>query len=92
MSQYGVEQMQQAGFDPYYVPHGVDPQVWYPQDKAKARHTLNIAQDSFFVAFVGVNDSIPSRKGSYSVGNIPPPACICTPNEWVIWQSTVTAV
>jgi glycosyltransferase involved in cell wall biosynthesis len=63
MSQYGVEQMRQAGFDPYYVPHVVDPQVWYPQDKAQARHALNIAQDVFFVAFVGVNDSIPSRKG-----------------------------
>jgi glycosyltransferase involved in cell wall biosynthesis len=63
MSQYGVQELKKAGFEPLYIPHGVDPQVWHPQDKARARHELNIPQDTYFVSFVGVNDSIPSRKG-----------------------------
>ncbi len=63
MSRFGLEQMRDAGFDPYYVPHAVDPNIWRPGDKATARQSLNVPQDVFWVAFVGVNDSVPSRKG-----------------------------
>lgn len=63
MTRYGERELRKIGLDPLYVPHAVDPDIWYPRDKAQARQALNIAQDVFFVAFVGVNDSVPSRKG-----------------------------
>ena len=48
---------------PLYLPHGYDPAVWKPSDRLKAREILGIPPDVFFAAFVGVNDSNPSRKG-----------------------------
>lgn len=63
ISQYGVQMLRNAGFDPLYLPHGIDPQVWQPGDKAEARRALGIDDGMFYVAFVGVNDSSPSRKG-----------------------------
>lgn len=63
LTQWGAEQLRVAGMDPLYLPHGYDPAVWHPGDRAAARDALGIAQDVFFAAFVGVNDSLPSRKG-----------------------------
>jgi glycosyltransferase involved in cell wall biosynthesis len=48
---------------PLYLPHGFDPAVFKPIDRAKAREALGIPPNVFFAAFVGVNDSLPSRKG-----------------------------
>ncbi len=62
-SRFGVEEMRKVGLNPLYVPHAVDPAVFYPRDKAQARRALGIGEQTFFVAFVGVNDSVPSRKG-----------------------------
>lgn len=62
-AQYGVQELRRAGFDPYYIPHVVDPAVWYPRDKMTARDTIGFERDRFTVSFVGVNDSTPSRKG-----------------------------
>lgn len=63
MSRYGEAQMQKAGLDPFYMPHAIDPAIWHPGDKAQARRTIGIDPHIFFVSFVGVNDSVPSRKG-----------------------------
>lgn len=63
ISRFGEEQLRKAGFSPLYFPHVVDPAVWHPVDRIKARQQLNIPLDKFLVAFVGVNDSLPSRKG-----------------------------
>lgn len=63
ISQFGQQQLKNAGFDSYYVPHGVDPTVWYPQDKRQAKQNIGVKPDAFMASFVGVNDSIPSRKG-----------------------------
>lgn len=63
MSQYGVRELRKVGIDPLYIPLTVDPTVFYPQDKLKARRALGFPEDVFLAAFVGVNDSIPSRKG-----------------------------
>jgi len=52
-----------AGLNPLYLPHGYDPNVWHPQDRQAARAQLGIDPNVFFAAFVGVNDSLPSRKG-----------------------------
>ena len=63
MSRYGEAQFQSAGFDTLYMPHAIDPAIWKPRDKAQARKEVGIDPDTFMVSFVGVNDSVPSRKG-----------------------------
>ena len=63
LTQWGMDQLRVAGFNPLYLPHGYDPAVWYPSDKQAARDALGIPHNVFFAAFVGVNDSLPSRKG-----------------------------
>lgn len=63
MARYGESQLRQAGFDPYYAPLVYDPAIWQPGDKLTARHSVGWQQEPFVVAFVGVNDSCPSRKG-----------------------------
>src|SRR5690606_33933972 len=67
ISQFGVQELKRAGFDPYYLPHGVDPQVWHPGDMMQARRQVNVTADTFLVSFVGVNDSVPSRKGLFEL-------------------------
>lgn len=63
LSRFGEAQLKAAGFSPMYVPHAVDPDIWYPRDKGWARAQIGVAPDGFMAAFVGVNDSTPSRKG-----------------------------
>lgn len=63
LTQWGADQLKIASMDPLYLPHGYDPAIWHPQDRHAARAALGIPQDIFFAAFVGVNDSLPSRKG-----------------------------
>ncbi len=63
MSQFGVKELKKIGVKPLYVPLAYDPAVWYPQDKQRARAEIGLPQNAFWVTFIGVNDSIPSRKG-----------------------------
>ena len=63
IAQFGVNELRKSGFDPLYWPHAVDPNVWTPGDKQAARRQLGVREDAFLAAFVGVNDSNPSRKG-----------------------------
>lgn len=63
MSTFGYQQLKGVGFEPYYAPLPYDPDVFSPGDKVAARAALGFPQDVYLVAFVGVNDSVPSRKG-----------------------------
>ncbi len=63
ISHYGESELRRIGLDPIYWPHAIDPAVWYPRDKAAVRAQLGIRPEQFFVSFVGVNDSVVSRKG-----------------------------
>jgi glycosyltransferase involved in cell wall biosynthesis len=63
LTRAGAQELRIAGFDALYLPHGYDPAIWHPSDRAAARDALGIPQHVFFAAFVGVNDSLPSRKG-----------------------------
>lgn len=67
MSQFGVDMLKRAGFDPMYVPLAYDPNVWKPGDKQQARAKLGWQNEPFIVSFVGVNDSCPSRKGIFEL-------------------------
>lgn len=60
MSRFGEEEL--AEFDPLYVPHGVDTEVYRPYDQGEAREALGAKQDCFLVGMVAANKGTPSRK------------------------------
>lgn len=67
LSRFGQAELRKIGIDALYMPHGLDPQVWWPAltraEMSAARQRLRLSPDPFLVSFVGVNDSNPSRKG-----------------------------
>lgn len=62
MSQFGAQQMRRIGVTPYYIPHGVDTQVFKPQDRAAARDKWGVNKDTFFAVMVAANKGYPPRK------------------------------
>lgn len=66
MSRFGVEQLKNAGLSALYVPCAYNPALWYAvphQTRQEMRRADGISPDTFYVSFVGVNDSAPNRKG-----------------------------
>jgi glycosyltransferase involved in cell wall biosynthesis len=63
LTRWGEEELRVAGMNPLYLPHGFDPAIWHTANRDAAREQLGIPPNVFFAAFVGVNDSLPSRKG-----------------------------
>lgn len=64
MTRFGQKELERIGIAAEYWPLAVDPAVWHPGDRQEARSKLFPAlDDNFILAFVGVNDSNPSRKG-----------------------------
>lgn len=61
-SKFGEKMTHDAGMDCYYVPHGVETNVFRPGNRIKAREILKWDQDKFIVGFVGANKGAPSRK------------------------------
>lgn len=62
MSKWGQRQLQQAGFEALYVPHGVETSVYKPVDRAQARARFNRDEETFVVGGVMANKGAPSRK------------------------------
>lgn len=60
MSRFGQEELSE--FDPLYVPHGVDTEVYKPYDKRESRIALGADPDCFLVGMVAANKGAPSRK------------------------------
>lgn len=70
MSQHGVRELRRAGFDPLYVPHGVDTAAFTPIDRQTARQRLGEALKTdltgkFVIATNAANVGQPGRKGFY---------------------------
>lgn len=64
-SRYGLEQAQAAGVNAVYVPHGYEPEQYYPMsdtDRARARELLQWPKSKFIVGMVAANKGAPSRK------------------------------
>jgi glycosyltransferase involved in cell wall biosynthesis len=61
-SRFGERMVQDAGLDCYYVPHGVDTNIFRPGDKAAAKKFLRLPEDKFVVGMVAANKGNPSRK------------------------------
>ena len=79
MSRFGEQVLRGAGFDPLYVPHGIDGRVFRPVDRGEARARLQARIDAheqargfpvtldgkFLIAMNGANATMPARKGWY---------------------------
>jgi FkbM family methyltransferase len=62
-SRFGERQLRESGFEPLYVPHGIDTQVFKPLDQHTARQTIGpVDDDVFLVGMVAANKGHPSRK------------------------------
>lgn len=64
-SEFGVRMMNDKNLDCYYVPHGVETNVFKPIDRKEARTRINLPQDKFIVGMVAANKGYPPRKSFY---------------------------
>ncbi len=64
MSRFGEQQLRENGFDPLYVPHGVDTNIYRPlEDPAELKKKMGLDPDVFVVGMVANNMSQnPPRK------------------------------
>jgi glycosyltransferase involved in cell wall biosynthesis len=62
MSKFGLEMTQNAGLDAYYVPHGIDTEVYKPYDQYENREKYGLPKDAYIVGMVAANKGFPSRK------------------------------
>lgn len=62
MSRHGEREMRRAGFDPYYVPHGVHTQMYAPKDRQKSRQIMQVKDDTFLAIMVAANKGLIMRK------------------------------
>lgn len=67
MSRFGERILGEAGFDPLYVPHGIDTAVFRPpKDRAKLREAFGVPADAFVIGINATNKD-PVRKGIYEM-------------------------
>lgn len=63
MSRFGERVLKDAGFDPLYVPHGIDTTMFRPLERAAVRRALGIPEGAFVVGMVAANKgTAPPRK------------------------------
>lgn len=64
MSKFGEQQLRDNGFDPLYVPHAIDTNVYRPvDDRAELRRAMGLDPDRFVVGMVANNfGCMPPRK------------------------------
>lgn len=62
MSKFGSKQMDNAGLDYTYIPHGVDTDVFKPLDPAESREACKLPKDKYIVGMVAANKGNPPRK------------------------------
>lgn len=61
-SRFGERMTNQAGLDCYYVPHGVETNVYKPIERKRAHEISRFPDDRFIVGMVAANKGQPSRK------------------------------
>jgi len=62
ITRVGQQMMTDEGIRAAYAPHAIDTTFWTPGDRAESRARLGLPEDIFVAAFVGSNNSHPSRK------------------------------
>jgi FkbM family methyltransferase len=61
-SKFACQQLDAAGLDYTYIPHGVNTNVFKPLDRAACRETMKLPADKFIVGMVAANKGNPPRK------------------------------
>jgi len=61
-SKHGVAKTHEAGLDCYYVPHGIETDVFKPLDRKAAREKMGVPDGKWVVGTVAMNKGNPSRK------------------------------
>lgn len=56
ISRFGRDQLSEAGFAPFFVPHGIDTELFSPGDGNAARDRLGIPRDAFVVGINAANN------------------------------------
>jgi glycosyltransferase involved in cell wall biosynthesis len=63
MSRHGEKALKEAGFNPYYIPHGVDKEKFKVLDRDECRKRVGADPDKFWIGVVAANKGNgPSRK------------------------------
>ena len=65
MSKFGHKAAADAGLDTWYVPHGVETDVFRPGNRVEARQHLGLPQNAFIVGMVAANKGNPPRKAFF---------------------------
>lgn len=65
MSRFGETLMKNIGVDCFYVPHGVETDVYKPVDRKEAREKMFLPKDVFLVGMVAANKGSPPRKAFF---------------------------
>lgn len=65
MSKFGRDLMNNAGYDNYYIPHGVETDVFKPIDRETSRTQIFLPRDVFIVGMVAANKGVPPRKAFF---------------------------
>jgi glycosyltransferase involved in cell wall biosynthesis len=61
-SQHGVTCSHDAGLECYYVPHGIETDIFKPMDKTECRTKMGMPLDKYVIGTVAMNKGVPSRK------------------------------
>lgn len=65
MSRFGQRMAANSGLNTWYVPHGVETNIFKPVDRIEARKRLNLPQNAFIVGMVAANKGNPPRKAFF---------------------------
>jgi FkbM family methyltransferase len=66
MSRFGERALQDAGFNPLRVPHGIDTATFTPGDQAAARKSVGLPEDAFVVGMVANNIGRDGNRKAFS--------------------------
>lgn len=56
LTKHGQEEFKKAGYDSFYAPHGVDPEIYQPHEESREYNRKTLGwEDNFVVGTVGVN-------------------------------------
>jgi glycosyltransferase involved in cell wall biosynthesis/predicted O-methyltransferase YrrM len=62
-SRFGETRLREAGFDPHYVPHGIDTRMFAPAaDRDELRDAMGISANTFLIGTCGINKDSGNRK------------------------------
>jgi len=65
MSKFGQKQAANSGLDTWYVPHGVECDVFKPINRIEARKRMNLPENAFIIGMVAANKGNPPRKAFF---------------------------